>query len=271
MPGTIPERLVRMMGTDVDVDVTKRVLKRAGFMTRGIASDGGIVIPGGIEVKFYETNPQVFLRHGYTDAVAFPVVGRSLGLTQTPAGMESETQFADDPDGLGRQIAYLYGVNEDKEVYSRGWSFGWRTLEQEWWSLSKAQDYLGADYDEDLVPDWALERGEVWAAIRSLMNEYSVVPLGADRKALSRAYADKGVRLAGDLVAGMDLATATRQLGELKEQREADRMRLDKLESDILALRRDGASAVARGDTDALCTALEDMLSMVREQRGNRS
>jgi len=266
-----PNSLVRMMSADVEVDVAKRILKRARIMTNGIASDGGIVIPSGISVRFYEQNPQVFLRHGCTDNVAFPVVGRSLGLTPSATGMESVTQFADDPDGLGRQIAYLYGVNEENEVYSRGWSFAWKTLEREWWSLSQARDYLGDAYDEDLVPDEALESGQIWVVARCAMNEYSAVPLGADRKALSRAYSDKGIRLAGEIIARMDLESATREVADLKTQSEVDRKRLDKLEQDILALSRDGASAAARGDTDAVRSALEEMLSAVRERNQNRS
>jgi len=260
----VPERLERAMGADIDVDVSKRILKRAVFVTRNIASDGGIVVPDGISVRFYETNPQVFLIHNRraTNGVTFPVVGRSLNLTRTDQGMESETQFADDPDGVGRQIAYLYGVNEDKEVYSRGWSFGWETLERETWTLDHAKQWLGKDWDEELVPDFAKRWDEVWVALRSQMNEYSVVPLGADKLSLSRAFEQKGIEIAGDMVARMDLTEAHHELESIRNKIATEEVR--RLTLGVQALLRDGAAAAKRGDSAAILAEIKELTKLAK-------
>jgi hypothetical protein len=251
-----PERLVRAMAGDVDVNVEKRILERAVFVTRNIASDGGIVVPDGIKVKFFEQNPVVLDRHARVDG-KFPVIGRSLSLASTAEGMESRTQFADTESG--REIAYLYGVNEDKEVYARGWSYGWTTVEVETWTLAHAKEWLGADYDEDLVPTCVKRWDEVWVSLQSIMNEYSVVPLGADKKALSRAFEDKGVEAAGRWVAVMDLAEARQELARIKMQSAVEEVR--NLTRHIEALSRDGAAAAGRGDSAAV---LDEVRELVR-------
>lgn len=263
MKWQIPARLVRAMSGKVEVDVTKRILKRALFVTRSIASDGGIVVPEGINVRHFETNPVVLLMHGR--GAEFPVIGRSLALKTVREGIESETQFADTE--LGREIAYLYGVNNDGEVYARGWSFGWDTTEMETWTLAHAKEWLGPDWDEDLVPPSARRWDEVWVALRSQLNEYSAVALGADKKALSRAYGEKGVRLAGELIADMDLTEAGRRLAVLETEDAAMRKRIDKLERELQALRRDGTSAAARGDADALLKEIEALTQVARAGR----
>ncbi len=263
----IPQRLIRVMGAEVEVDVEKRILKRALFVTRNIASDGGIVVPDGISVKHYEENPVVLLMHGRTER--FPVIGRSLGMQAVRAGIESATQFADTE--IGRELAYLYGVNKDKEVYARGWSFGWETIEMETWTLEHAKQWLGADYDDELVPPFVKRWDEVWVALKSRMNEYSAVALGADKKALSRAFADKNVRLAGELVADLDLHEAATALKRVKTEFEVFRSetgtRIEKLESDIQALRGDGASAAAKGDSEAVRLAVLSMAEQLRARR----
>jgi len=258
-----PARLERVMNQTIDVDVDSRILKRALFVTRSIASDGGIVVPEGINVKFFEQNPVVLLRHGRDGG--FPVVGRSLNLKPTAEGMESETQFADTE--LGREIAYLYGVNQEKEVYARGWSFGWDTLEMETWTLEHAKAWLGSYYDEDVVPPAVKRWDEVWVALKSVMNEYSAVPLGADKKALSRAHSEHGIRIAGEMLTTMDLEDATTRLLELEKKEAISRERFEKIERDIQALRRDGASAAARGDSEALVRELTDLTEMARTRQ----
>lgn len=266
MKNEIPVRLVRAMQAEIEVDVEKRILKRAQFVTRKIASDGGIVIPDGINLKFFEQNPVVMYMHGRAASSGkFPVVGRSLSVVANELGMMSETQFADTE--LGREIAYLYGVNPGKEVYARGFSFGWETTEREVWTLETAKAWLGKDYDEGTTPDFVKRYNEVWVSKRSIMNEYSVVPLGADRDAISRAFIDANNRTAGLMLADMDLDLASRKLAEIEEMHGADRVRLGKLEQDIQALRRDGASAAARGDSEAVLRQAREMVDQLNEMR----
>lgn len=255
-----PERLVRAMAADVDVDVEQRILRRAMFMTRSLANDGGIVVPAGLSVRHFQENPVVLAMHGRTEQ--FPVVGRSLALRTVPLGMESETQFADTE--LGREIAYLYGVNERKEVYARAWSFGWDSTQVETWTLDRAKDWLGQDWDEELVPPAAKRWDEVWVATKSVLNEYSAVAVGADRKALSRAHTEQGIRLAGELVAEIDLGEASRKLAELERTQGLAEERILRLERDIQALRSDGASAAARRDSEAIAAELRELCAVAQ-------
>lgn len=255
-----PERLVRAMGAEVEVDVASRTLKRALFVTRAIASDGMIVVPDGINVRFFQENPVVLAIHGRTDK--FPVCGRSLGMKGTREGMESVTQFADTE--LGRELAYLYGVNEKREVYARGWSFAWSTKKYETWTVEHAKQWLGADWDPALVPEWVVRNDMVDVVLECVMNEYSAVPLGADKKALSRAYGEAGNRTAAAWLADLDLTEALDLIRRLERQGETNKRKLEQLEQDIQALRRDGASAATRGDSDAILRELDGMIAQVR-------
>jgi len=263
----VPTTLVRAMGEDIEVDVPQRILKRAHFVTRGIASDGGIIVPEGINTTYFEQNPVVMLSHGWADA-PFPVVGRSLGLTAADNGMDSVTQFADDPDGLGRQLAYLYGVNEDKAVYARGWSFSWDTQEFETWTLDHAKEYLGKDYDDNLVPPHVKRWDEVWVVLRCVMNEYSCVPLGADKMALSRAHKDKGIDLAGRWVANLDITEARAELTKLQQniRNHETIFAIRKLTAKLQALSRDGAAAAERGDSAEVLHAVRDLVRLAKEK-----
>lgn len=254
------QRFVRVMTPDVEVDVENRILKRAVVMTRNIASDGGIIMPEGINAKFFESNPVVLLMHGFT--AEFPVVGRALNVAVTRDGMEASVQFADTI--LGRDIAYLYGVNADAATYARGWSFGWDTMERETWTLDEARQWLGSDYDDDLVPAFVKRHREVWVAKKTMMNEFSAVALGADRKALSRAYSERGIRLAGELVTEMDLGEARRDLAELKKEREADARKIAHLERDVQALLSDDASAARQRDSEAVLREIRDITKNIR-------
>ena len=252
-----PVRLVRAMSDKVEVDVKNRILKRAVFVTRFIASDGGIVIPGGINVKPYTENPVVLSMHGHGET--FPVVGRSLGLKVNDVGMESQTQFAD--TAVGRELAYLYGVNDAGEVYARGWSFGWDNVAVETWTLDRALATV-PEQDPDTIPAWVRRMNEVWVAIRSVMNEYSAVPLGADRKALSRAWAGN-VALAGRMIASLDLEDAQNELAALRARMESQGATIERLEKDIQALRRDGAAAAARGDSAEVLDRVRRLSALV--------
>lgn len=261
-----PERLVRAMQGKVEVDVARRVIKRAVFVTRGIASDGGIVDPAGINTDFFQQNPQVLAAHGRDSSSRSPVIGRSLSLRATANGMESETQFADTE--LAREYAYLYGVNDAGEVYMRGWSFGWTSQDVEIWPLERARSWLGADYDDNLVPGHVKRRGEVWVCRRCVMNEYSAVASPADRMALSRAMGD-GIRTAGSMLADMDLDEAMGLIRDLQNTHTEQEKRIAKLEQDIKALRGDDAAAATRGDSAAVLKELREWHSELSARQRN--
>jgi hypothetical protein len=193
------------------------------------------------------------------------VIGRSLGLTPTRLGLESRTQFAD--TDLGREYAYLYGVNEKKEVYARGWSFGWTTLAVVFWSLADARAFVGEDlWNEDLVAPWVRQEDRVWVALKSLMHEYSAVEIGADRNALTRAFREKGIRTAGQMLARMDLTEATCELRSLKSRMLEETKQIEKLDQQIQALHRDDAEAAVRGDTSGILAEVRGLVELARRR-----
>ena len=256
----IPARLVRVMGGTPNIDLEQRTIE-ATVATRLLARDGGILEPQGCITKAFAANPVVQAMHGFAPGGTgkFPVVGRCVAMKTDARGMVCQTQFAE--TDLGREAAYLYGVNPKREVFMRAWSFGWNNLSMRWLTLAEARTLLGADWDEETVPAFCRRYDEVWIAERSEMLEYSAVPVGADREALSRAFGG-GVRLAGELIAGMDLRDAQAAITELRRDVDllkCDQKRIGKIEQDIMALRGDGSAAAARGDTAGLLAELEAM------------
>lgn len=253
-----PKDLVRIMG-EPEIDESKRTIV-SEFVTRKLARDGGIVIPDGIVVRFYEENPVVMARHGMDWEQNSPVIGRSLGLERTDRGMKSVTQFAE--TDLGSEYAYLYGLNPKREVYMRAWSFGWSTLELSYWSLEEAKDWLGSDWEEDAIGFWIKREQQVWVAKRSEMHEYSAVPVGADREALSRAFKTGGIEIAGDIVAAVDLKEARAELARVRKEIEVEELRL--IRRQIQALSRDGAAAAERGDSAAILEEVRNLRKMIK-------
>lgn len=263
----IPSRLVRVMGGTPNIDLEKRTIE-ATVATRLLARDGGILEPGGIITKAFLANPVVQALHGFGAARTSPVIGKCDALTVDARGVNARTQFADTE--LGREYAYLFGVNPKREVYMRAWSFGWNTLSMRWLTLAEARSLLGADWDEETVPAFCRRYDEVWLAERSEMLEYSAVPVGADREALSRAFGG-GIRAAGELIAGMDLRDAQAAITELRRDVDllkCDQKRIGKIEADIMALRGDGSAAAARGDTAGLLAEIE---SLKRSLQGSQT
>lgn len=260
--GEVPSRLIRVADGTPEIDVEKRTV-RAQIATRRLARDGGILLPEGINVRFYKDNPVVQAMHGAGLDSHAPVIGRSLSLWVNASGVESVTRFAD--TDLGREYAYLYGCNPQKEVFMRAWSFGWRSLSIDWMMKEEAAALLGKDWDEDAYQGSPYER--VWVCPKSEMLEYSAVAVGADRAALSRAYSS-GVGEAGRLVSEMDLAATRAALDALKTDfgnlKEEHARKLAQLEDGILALRRDGAAAAARGDTAELIDGLRALREALR-------
>jgi hypothetical protein len=260
----IPERLVRVMGGTPNIDLEQRTIE-ATVATRLLARDGGILEPAGIVTKAFLANPVVQALHGMGGGRNSPVVGRCLALTVDTRGVNARTQFADTE--LGREYAYLFGVNPKREVFMRAWSFGWNTLSMRWLTLAEARTLLGSDWDEETVPAFCRRYDEVWVADRSEMLEYSAVPVGADREALSRAFGG-GVRLAGELIAGMDLTEAQSAIAELRAWKKDVEPKLEQFERDLMAMRRDGAAAAARGDTAELVNGLRDLANTLKQPRG---
>lgn len=248
-----PARLERAASAET-IDLEARTIE-ATVATRLLARDGGIVQPRGIVTRAFEANPNVLAMHGGISG-KFPVVGRCVALQVNDRGVLARTQFADTE--IGREIGYLYGINPKKEVFCRGWSFGWNTLQMRVVTLDEARTLLDSDWDEELVPAMCRRFNEVWIAERSEMLEYSPVPVGADRAALSRAFSD-GVRAAGELVAHLDLKQASEELTDLKREHGDLSARVERMEKQIQALCRDGAAAAARGDSAGLLKAIEQL------------
>ena len=255
-----PERLVRFTAGQPTIDRDKRTIRNT-VVTRLLARDGGIVLPEGIVTKFFEQNPVVKAAHGQGPDRHSPVIGRSLGLERTRIGFDSTTQFADTE--LGREYAYLYGLNDAGEVYMRAWSVGWATLELKEWTLDEAKRYLGTDWDEASLDSYTRRTDRVWVSVRSELHEYSAVAVGADREALSRAYG-ANVRAAGELLAAIDLKEAAAQLNALREEMTGQKDRIAKLEGQIQALTRDGEAAARRGDSANVLTAVRDLAGQIR-------
>jgi hypothetical protein len=250
-----PVRLVRVANVNPEVDVKERTI-RSVVMTKTLARDGGIVIPDGIVTKYFEANPTVQALHGEGMSRNSPVIGRSLGLSLIPSGMESVTQFADTE--LGREYAYLYGVNENGEVYMRAWSFGWRSIERAYWTIDEARTYLGDLWDQEILSVFDQRMNEVWVSVRSEMFEYSAVAVGSDRNALTRAFND-GVRTAGDILQRLDLGEANQILRTLQTRFTGFESRVNKIEKDLQALMRNGSAAALDGDSAGILDELKQI------------
>lgn len=256
----IPERLVRVMDGTPEIDVSKRSIK-ACVATQMLARDGGIVLLNGVDLRAFKLNPVVQALHGMSDDIRSPVIGRAADVTVHGININATTLFADTE--LGREYAYLYGVNEKKEVFMRAWSFGWTTLDMDFVSLDEARTMLGAAWDEATVPQVCRRYGEVWVARKSEMLEYSAVPVGADRAALSRAFA-QNIRTAGTLVADIDLKEAQAAIDELRKNNRDLAARCDRFDEDIKALRSEGSAAAARGDSAGLVEAIRAMCATAK-------
>ena|GEM_PF-3402945 len=259
------ERYIVMPDRPADVDVEQRILRGIRFVTRSIASDGGIVIPSGLRTDIYEQAPEILARHGIATTDPTPQnIGRALAVRLDDREGIVDVQFADTE--LGRDYAYLYGVNEKREVYARGWSFGWQDAQVETWGLAKVRRELGPDYDPDLVPEPVLKSRSVWVVTRGVLTEISVTPKRADLKALTRAH-EAGVREAGELIREIQLDQANTMIADLKHDRELDRQRIAQLERDVAALRGEAPSPAAQGDGEGLLRELEALRDAVRKTR----
>lgn len=255
----LPVDLVRMMDEHPEIDETQRTIT-ARVATRRLASDGGIVLPTGISTKFYDQNPVVLARHGFTGGAQSPVIGRCLSVEVDSTGMIARTQFADSE--LGREYAYLYGLNEKREVYMRAWSFAWDHVQVDWLDVAAARAFLGAEWDEDMWQAVLRQReaydeevGDfVWVGKRTLMKEYSAVPIGADRSALTTALRS-GIRAAGTVLGTIDFEETRAELVRIEEEnvKNDNALRMVRaFRQELKALQGDDADAALRGDSSAL-------------------
>jgi outer membrane murein-binding lipoprotein Lpp len=256
-----PEQLVRNIGGQPNIDLENRTVEFT-VCTRALARDGGIVIPEGIDTRFYETNPVVGIRHfmpGFESAHPL-VAGRALSLVTDRRGLMSRCQFADTE--LGREWGYLYGLNEERTVYMRAVSFGWSIRKSANWTLDQARDFCGDLWDDAAVPAWCKHYDEVWVSLESEMHEYSLVEVGADRNALSRALGN-GIRAAGEIMTHLDLTAARQEINQFKTENTELGSRMAKLEQDIQALSRDGADAAANGNSSAILTEIRTLTAQL--------
>jgi len=249
--------VVRQAAAEPQMDADARTI-RSVILTDRVARDGGIVLPDGMDIAAYMRNPIV--RENHTG----PVVGRCLDLNVMAHEVEAVTQFADNEKG--RDYAYLYGLNPENEVFMRAWSARATVLEQQTWGYSKVMALLGTEFEPEELPPRQRQQRSVWVAVRSVLREYSVVPLGADRLALSRAF-DDGCETAGDVIARIDLADAQTEISLLRCSQEQLQRQLNTLEEQMQALRRDGAAAAKRGDSAALLAEVRS-LRVANTQKG---
>jgi hypothetical protein len=255
-------RIVRTMADAPEMDLEQRILRRVVVATRRLASDGWIIEPMGIDLSRYVENPIVTADHDPVTGKIGEVIGRSLSLERDTLGLISATQFADTEKG--REYAYLYGLNAKKEVFMRAWSIEGSILARASLSFGQAQSLLGPLWDQNMA-DILRAKGATAVSIadKFLMRTYAATGVGADRGALTRACGE-GVRVAGELVATLDLVEIRREMNLLRKEFTT---KIETFEQQLLALRGDGAAAAARGDTAELLDQLRELSELAREKR----
>ena len=253
-----------------EVDLEKRILRNVVIATDRLATDGWIILPAGIDTAdFVKRGGQVLAKHGMGFSMRSEVIGRAIALAPSAQElMVTETQFADTE--LGREYAYLAGINKDGEggapvAYMRGWSISGPILQSETWGWEAARGYLGERWDENVATLIRKHKTQVDVATKVEMREYSAVAIGADRGALTRAYVERGIKLAGTIGAEMDFRQAIEEVAAMKSERTELTQRIERIEREIQALRGEGASAAAQRNSEAVLAEVRSM----RELLGN--
>jgi hypothetical protein len=255
-------RFYAIQNTAPDVDVEKRILRRAVIATRSLASDGYIIDPAGLDLADYLKNPVVEARHGNGVESDATVIGRAIEISAGDAEVVTAIQFAD--TRLGQQYAYLYGVNPERDVFMRAWSVDVDIIETRPIGLSVARQFAaGADWNEDHAQALARKSGSLKLAEKTRLVAFSAVAVGADRGALTRAWS-AGNEAAGTIISRIDLDAASAEISALKISQESANAKIEHLENEILALRRDGAAAAARGDTAELVERVRALARALR-------
>jgi hypothetical protein len=264
---------IRVTKGPVDIDLEKRILRRVVVLTTGVASDGWIILPAGADLKRFLESPIVTARHiaQPDDAMMMPeaepiVIGRTLAMQVGALEIATEVQFADTK--LGREYAYLYGVNNGgengaPEVYMRAWSVEGPVLEKGAVSWADAEKLAGPYWDANVALRLQARKVKaVQVATRFEMTNFAAVALGADRGALTRAWG-AGIATAGAVISRMDLAAAMRELAGHKATVGELSATVARLEGHIQALRGEGASAAARGDSEAVLEEVRALRQML--------
>jgi hypothetical protein len=264
------KRFITALNRPVDCDVEKRTLRGAVFSTTGLASDGMIVLPMGIDLARFNGNPVITDRHmvamgadGKQAARDAFVIANAVSLEQSDTELRApEIRFVDTQ--IGRDYAHLYGVNAEKQAAMRAWSVELPVLETKRVSWEDARA-ISAQYWDEPLAERMRKLPCILVAVRSELKSVAAVPVGADRGALTRA-AGEGCATAGLILARLDLGEADREIETLRMDLAGHDARLEKLEEDILALRRDGAAAAARGDTAEVLETLRAMRAEAEEK-----
>jgi hypothetical protein len=241
----------------VDCDVAKRQLRGVIFVTDSLASDGWILRMAGVKTAKWERDPVVLAKHD-AHGVA---IGRAVDVKHGEHEKEAVVEFAD--TALGRDYAYLYGVNADAQPYMRGWSVRGPILERTTMSWEEARREAGNRWDADLAATVRREQREVRVATAMEVTEFSAIALGADKAALTRAY-DAGCETAGALLTRTALADAEREIEVLRLEQRIDREALRTLRGELKALRGEVDSAARRRNSESLLTELRTIATIAR-------
>lgn len=252
----------------VDIDLEKRLLRGAVFATTGMASDGAIILPSGIAVEAYARNAAVTDRHqilpGQKAAQNPRTIGVATELASDDWELTATVAFAD--TDAGREFAHLYGVNEERRAYMRAWSIEGGIVERAQVDFKTARTIAGPYWSEDLAARLEKRTHRVLVATRFDMRLVAACAIGADRDALTRAARD-GNGAALDTIARIDFEEASDAIETLQRDFSEWRERIARLEQDMQALRGDGASAAARGDSDALLREARALLALARGEK----
>jgi hypothetical protein len=265
--------IVTAANRPVKADSDKGILYDAVFATTGLASDGWIVLPSGISLSRYAGNAIVTCRHiarsqPDADSSRKPIViANAINLRRGEMELIADVQFAKTQEG--QEWGYLYGVNPENQAFMRAWSVEGDILSRSNVDWNKARMLSGQYWDENLAEKIQRSQRQVNVATGFELSLVAAVSLGADRCALTRAAQD-GIRLADDLIARIDLRTASEELAGLKTKLSETDARIGKLdgalramEGDIQALRSDGASAAARGNSEAILLEVRSLRRLV--------
>jgi hypothetical protein len=259
---------VTALNRPVDCDLEQRILRGAVLLTTGLASDGALVLPSGVDLERYQKNAVVTDRHTVNEgqAVDAVVIGNAMALAQSDLEIMASIKFPDTQ--AGRDFAHLYGVNEKKEAFMRAFSVELPMIDTRSISFEEARKISAQYWDASLAERMARKVGRVILVTRSEIKSVAAVPVGADRGALTRAEKD-GCVTAGRILAGLDLDQSDRTIETLRMELAAQGSRLQKLEEDVLALRRDGTAAAARGDTAEVLARLHELTQIAAARAGN--
>lgn len=247
-----------------------RTLCNVVIATTGLAADGAVMLPGGCDTALYLKNPIVTARHlavpGDVTAVALDanpiVIARTLALHGTETELVvDELQFADTK--LGREYAYLYGCNPEKEVFMRAWSVEVWVQAKTPATFDQARKLSGAYWNEQVAARVRVFRANVSVVTKSVLNAFAAVALGADRFALSRACRS-GNDTAAEMICRMDTDVALVELAALRRTLGERDEKISQLNEEVQALRRDGAAAAARGDSAAILEQVRELRKVLR-------